>query len=339
MACGCPKSITVALLIVSANLNADPLFDSDDAIELDLTGPFSEISRDTDERPELPFVLRAEGVEHEVKVRVRGKSRLELCKFPPLRINFKKSKTGDTVFSGQNKLKMVVPCRFSTRSLKDVLKEYAIYRMFELVTDASYRVRLLSVAFIEPGSRSLDGSERHYAFFLESRDRLADRLGGVEALHPEVALAWFDQRQLALMFVFQYMVGNVDWSLVRPYEDPACCHNGTLVETGEKLFYVPYDFDLSEFVDVPYAGSEQSLPGGGRGGSRRYLGFCIDSDYVRDAIRTIREHEEEILGVIAELPLLSEKDKNSRTRYLSRFFKSAADEERMLRNFEKRCKS
>jgi hypothetical protein len=328
--------ITVCLvaLLVLSSLRAAPLFDDEAVIDAVLAGPLRQLMDEPDRRDQLPFTFRVDGTEHDIKVRLRGKSRLRVCKFLPVRLNFRKSEVDDTLFAGQDKLKLVVPCHTRERAENNLLEEYAVYRMFNLLTPASYRVRLMRTTFEDTASD--DRAETVHTFLLEPEKQLAARLGGERSDRTEVALGWLDEQHMALVYVFQYLVGNVDWSLVLPEGDDRCCHNGTLVETGADLLYVPYDFDLSGFVDAPYAFPPPEL----RLKSvtqRRYRGFCTDRDYLRQALRAIVAKRPEMVEVIRSLPVLSDKDKSRRVAYLDQFFRTAADEDRLLDRFERRC--
>ena len=326
--------VTLAILLALPPLSAAPLFEDSGVIEATLEGPLAELMRDAESREQLPFVVRAGGTEHAIKVRLRGKSRLRVCNFMPMRLNFKKGEVGGTVFAEQDKLKLVVPCHTSERAEKNLIEEYAVYRLFNLLTPASYRVRLLRLTFTDTSRE--DDSTRLHAFLLEPGQRLAERLGGQESERSGVAVSWLEPQQMALVYVFQYLIGNVDWSLVRPLEEAACCHNGALVEIGSKLLYVPYDFDLSGFVDAPYAFPPPEL----RLRSvtqRRYRGFCTDRKYLEQALDTIVSKRAEIDAVIQSLPVLSEKDKARRMDYLDEFFRGAEDRDRLLQRFERRC--
>ena len=324
----------LAALLATPSLAAAPLFEDSSVIDADLEGPLGDLADSPDSRDQLPFTLRADGDEHAIKVRLRGKSRLRVCDFLPLRLNFRKSEIDGTLFTGQDKLKLVVPCRSSQRAEADLVEEYAVYRMFNLLTPASYRVRLLHTTFTDT---SRDGEQtRVHTFLLEPEDQLTARLGGKESQKVEVALSWLDPEQMALVYVFQYLIGNLDWSLVTADGETVCCHTGTLVETGEELLYVPYDFDLSGFVDAPYA----FPPPGMRLRSvtqRRYRGFCTDRQYLALALETIVAKRPEIIALIQSLPVLSDKDKQRRINYLDQFFGAAENEDRLLDRFGKRC--
>lgn len=139
------KLFPVVILTIASHAGASPLFDDDAAIDVELTGPVSTLIRKKKDRIEQPFLLRANGVEHEIRVRVRGKSRLRVCDFPPLRLNFSGQETSGTVFAGQEELKLVTHCRNRATAQTDALQEYSAYRIFNLLSDVSYKVRLLRI--------------------------------------------------------------------------------------------------------------------------------------------------------------------------------------------------
>jgi hypothetical protein len=327
-------AIALAVLIPLPPLHAAPLFQDHEVVDAVLEGPIGVLLEDADSHDQLPFAFRADGTEHTVKVRLRGKSRLRVCDFLPLRLNFRKGDVAGTLLEGQDKLKLVVPCHTSERAEKDLIEEYAVYRMLNLLTPASYRVRLLRMTFRDTAS---DGEEASlHAFLLESERELVERLGGEKAQLAEVALSWFDPGQMALVYVFQYLVSNVDWSLVREDGEKDCCHNGTLIRSAADLYYVPYDFDLSGFVNAPYAFPPPEL----RLRSvtqRRYRGFCTDREHLQQALRTIMAERPEFVTLIRSLPVLSDKDKERRIGYLEPFFRAADDENRLLDRFERSC--
>jgi hypothetical protein len=323
-------------LAISPPTRATPLFDDDAVLSVEVVGPFGTLAQNTEQRDELPFILRSGDVEHEIKVRVRGKSRLHLCNFPPLQLNFRKDRTEGSVFAGQDKLKLVTPCHLSDRAEIDLLEEYAAYRIFNLLSDASFRVRLMHMRFVDSESRLPKVPAEYYAFVIEPSGHLAERVRGIESDLAEVALSWLDTEQLAIVFVFQFLIANTDWSLVRPLEEQACCHNGDLFDTDDKTLYVPYDFDLSGLVNAPYARRNPELRV--RNVTfRRYRGFCIDPVPLRNAIRTVRSRQETVLDIISGLPVLTEDEKRKRAEYLMQFFDETENEDRLMRRFEKRC--
>lgn len=315
---------------------ASSLFEDDTLLEISLKGPMGTLVADKEKRIEMPFTLEVGDLEFGLMVRSRGKSRMSACDFPPLRLNFEGADTEGTPFEGQQKLKLVDRCRKGDRSEQDVLEEYAAYRIFGLLSDVGYRVRLVRITLQDTDERFVRTDSHGYGFLIEPREQLASRVGGTVSDVPAVALKWMDEDQAALVYVFQYLVANTDWSFVAPDNEERCCHNIDLLDIDSKLFPVPYDFDLTGLVNASYAFPDSSLPIK-RVTRRLYRGFCTDAETLREAIETVNSKREEILDVIRNLPIEPDKAKADRVDYLQRFFEEAGDEDRIISKFEKGC--
>jgi len=318
---------------------ARPLFSSDHVLELELAGPLEATLADREARDYRPFTLRLtaeDGTSIPLQVRVRGKSRAAICELAPLRLDFDSDATAGTPFAGQNKLKLVLPCHDSDRAERDVLEEYAAYRIFGLLSDTAYRVRLLRLHLIDTeagGGKTL--LDRH-AFLLESNEELTSRTGLPKAGLPAVRRGELEPDQAATVFIFQYLIGNTDWSLVAPENETDCCHNIRLLGREAPIYAVPFDFDLSGLVSARYAKPDPSL--NLRSVSQRlYRGYCIDSAALGLALDRIVASREAVLAVPQSLSMLSDRQVRSRVRYLEDFFEQAADRDRLLRRFEKLC--
>jgi hypothetical protein len=145
-----------------------------------------------------------------------------------------------------------------------------------------------------------------------------------------------DTGQAAAVFVFQYLIGNTDWSLVTAEADNTCCHNVDLFEIGARLFPVPYDFDLTGLVNAPYARPDPSI-GTRTVTQRRYRGYCLESGAVTDAINAISGREDDILGVLPQVPGIAEKNIQAGNKYLAGFFKRAENASKLGKSFERKC--
>ena len=323
-------------IAVAAQATASPLFDDNAVIDVELIGPIGSLVADKKDDTELPFVLIADGVEHHIKIRVRGNSRLRVCEFPPLRFNFSGSDTERSVFAGQDKLKLVTHCRNRAVAQTDALEEYAAYRIFNLISDVSYRTRLLRIRYMDTDERRKDKRLEYYGFLIESQTELAERVGGQTANVTGVSLRSLDKDQAALVYVFQYLIGNTDWSMVKTGGDDTCCHNGDILDIGSKHFYLPYDFDLAGLVNAKYAYPDPSLRIR-KVTQRLYRGFCTERATMQKALGIVKSREIGILNLLHEIPGLPDGDIATGVAYLNQFFARAKEEEKLLQSFARRC--
>ena len=328
--------LILILLTTASQTYASVLFDEDSIIDVQLKGPLSTVIRNKKRADELPFVLTADGVDHNVKVRLRGKSRLEACKFPPLRINFKKSQTKESVFAGQDKLKLVTHCGTSKSSQSNLLQEYLAYKIFNQLSKFSFQVRLLRISYIDTNRGDKATPLVHYAFLIEPANELIKRTAVKPVEVKGVKLSTLNKEHMAKVYVYQYLIGNTDWSLATALKEEFCCHNGKLLDTDAKRVYVPYDFDLSGLVNAKYAYPDSSLRIK-RVTQRLYRGFCMSPDILKTALQQVKEQEVIILDLHNNLKSISPKEMAASERFLNKFFLEASDEAKILRNFERRC--
>lgn len=313
-----------------------PLFEDDAPVEVVISGPFRSLFASAQQPGNLPFSLTAGGSTQPVDVRVRGHSRLRVCEFPPLRLSFPVGGDASSVFAGQRWLKLVTHCRNYERGEQDLLEEYAAYRVLNVLTDLSYRVRLLHIRYQDTAGALAPGAAVRYGFVLEPGEEFAARTGAVPVARAGFPRERHDREQAALMYVFQFLVANTDWSLVKADYDEACCHNADLFKLDSGLIFVPYDFDLTGLVNAKYAFPDSTLRID-RVTQRLYRGLCTDRDHLRRALDTVKSKREEILAIFRDLPGLEPRNAERAARFLDGFFEAAADEERLLQSFERRC--
>ena len=129
------------------------LFDAPEALPLTLTADFNALSKDRGESKQvhagvLTSVRPAgDSVALDVRLRTRGHFRLQrrTCDFPPLKVSFDKQQVKHTAFAGQGGLKLVVHCQDRDSYEQNLLQEYLLYRVFNLITEKSFRARLAHV--------------------------------------------------------------------------------------------------------------------------------------------------------------------------------------------------
>ena len=313
------------LIFLLCNLAAadERLFAGHELLDVELRGPLRAAVRDDRKRRERPFTISVDGGRPvPVDVRVRGKSRVQECRFPPLRLDFASEDTAGSVFEGLDKVKLVTHCRDREHYERNVLDEYAAYRIFNLLTERSHRVRLLRVRYVDT-ERPEEPPLVRLSFVLEPVEQVAARLGA-EIIETEyVVKSRLEPQQTALVNAFHYLIGNVDWSLVAAEDETTCCHNGSLLLLDGKHVIIPYDFDLSGLVDARYAKPHPSVPI--RDVTQRvYRGYCMDGLPLDAALATITGSRQAILDLVRGLPEADAEGTAKRVAYLEEFFAEAA---------------
>jgi hypothetical protein len=326
------------LVLCTGHAAATPLFDDDAVVDVTLTGPFGALfaSVGGPERVELPFSLESGGSTQAVEVRLRGHSRLRVCAFPPLRLEFHGDIEPGSPFAGQDKLKLVTHCRNYDRGEQDLLEEYAAYRVLNVVTDLSYRVRLLRMHYRDTDGALPREAESRFGFVLEPREAFAARTGMAAVDLDGFPRYRHDPRQAAVIYVAQYLLANTDWQLLRADYEDECCHNLDLFERDAQVVFVPYDFDLTGLVNARYAYPDPRLRIR-QVRQRLYRGLCTEREYLQAALELIESRKEQILDVVRNVPGLEPRNVERAVDFLGDFFEDAEDGDRLLRSFEKRC--
>lgn len=311
-----------------------PLFTADAPLDLRLTADFDAIAKERGEtKHDHPGVLAWVGpagdtVSLDVKLRTRGHFRLRICEYPPLRVDFPRKRAGATVFAGQNTLKLTVQCRGGERYANYVLEEYLLYRAYNLLTELSFRVRLARVTYVD--ARGKDDPETRFAFFLEDDDDMARRNGGLVFKQGGVYAQSTDFDQVGLLGVFQYMIGNTDWSI------PGL-HNIVLVQDSSRaVFPVPYDFDWSGVISTPYARPDSRL-GISSVRERLFRVACRTPEDLAPAFALLRSRQDTIYGLYRAQAGLDPKRVKQALEYYDQFYRTIADARRARNAVELRC--
>ena len=319
-----------ALLALSLPVNsllaaqAAPLFASNELLEITLAGTFRTIDRSRDKEAEYERGLMSwleNGQENalEVKYEVRGNFRLQsdICNYSQLWVDMDKDDVAGTVFAEQNSLKLVVQCKNAASYERYIVKEHQVYQLYNLISDLSYRSRLLRVTYED----TEQGNERtQLGVFIEHKDGVAERNEMVNVDLNRIELAELDQLQGTIVSLFMFMVGNTDFSLISAPEDE-CCHNAKLFQVeGENRYYpAPYDFDSTGYVNASYAQTNDSL----RLRSvrqRLYRGFCVPENIMNEALSQYRAKEAQLLAIAADTTYVNERTAETSVEYLEDFF-------------------
>lgn len=271
-------------------------------------------------------------IKKDVRIKARGNFRKGYCSFAPFWLNIRKSGVKNPHLQGVKRLKIVTHCSGAKSSQPYLMKEYLVYRMYALISPASFRTRLIRIRYIDSGRKERE--TEGYAFMIEAESMLAERLGGTVIKNDRLGMVHTRREDMMRMANFQYMVANSDYSV-------AGRHNVKLLGLGhfgkEGYTPVPYDFDYSGFVDAHYA-----VPGENLGIStvrdRYYLGPCGEPEDYRAAIDELMDRKQEILDLVREFAYLTEGEKKKALRYLESYFSNAAQAGFLEREYSRTCR-
>ena len=310
------------------------LFESDEILSFSLKGDIRGLLNDRGETPTYhPITLSYKNKDSsEVNIPVRMKTRGHFrklkanCKYPPLLINFPKDVDRlSSIFSGQEKLKLVMPCAGEDY----IIREWLVYKIYNLITPMSFRVRLVRIDLED--AKSKKQAEPFYGFLIEDEKHMAARNKAIaveQKLRPEQT----KQDVFLTMAVFQYLVGNTDWSV-------QYLQNIKLLQTDSfpQLITVPYDFDHSGIVNAPYAQpAEELLMKSVQ--ERRYRGYCMtDMKVFEKPIALYNGLKNDIYSLFTNCSLLDAKYIKSITKYLDEFYATINDPKSWQKDFAYPC--
>ena len=337
-------ALILVVLVPAAYGNAPtPLFSSGETVKAVLTAPIGQAYKQKKQEQRLylegswSYKEGDETIRRPVKIRTRGHYRRANCTHPPLRLNFRKKEMAGTLFDGQDKLKMVNPCKNGDKYQQLVYVEYLIYKLYELYSDHHFRVRMVDV-----GYNDSDKSRKPWQttnFLIQDDKDMATSSGMVEVKTEATKRQEMNLAETALVEVFQFMIGNVDYSTLRAREGN-CCHNVRLIspENGEGgIIPVPYDFDSAGILDAPYATLPQQVPIK-KITQRYFYGWCKEERRFRDAIDRIQSKRAEALALIQDAPYLEDYYRKKTFKYLEKSYEMLDDEKYVERRIIGQCR-
>ena len=330
-----PDSATIARRREQAEALA--LFQSSVPLAFTLAANFDAVNadRDTNSTKTYPASLTVAGENGEalaipVTLRTRGHLRLDVrtCAFPPLSIGFPKNETQGTLFDGQAELDLITHCQDDDDYDQYVLKEYLAYRLYNLVTPRSLRVRLAQATYVD--SRKGRKVASRYAVFIENKDDLAHRLEGRALAFPHTVFNNYDGDALTLAMVFEYMIGNTDYSIWG-------LHNVRQVQTRFRPLYpIIWDFDGSGLVSAPYVAPDARL-GIPSARVRVYRGPCRTLEAFEPTFAAFRAKEAESMALVNSLPGLRPYYREQAAQFLTEFYRMLRSKEDLKKAFVDRC--
>ena len=264
-------------------------------------------------------------VNDHITLEVRGHFRRSYCYLPPLKVIFKNDSTA--AFYQLKSLKLVSPCMATRPDDQNLLKEYVIYKIYNLITDKSFRVRLLNLNYQDSSGKKKTITQ--HAFLIEDVKQTAKRNECVDWTDHRTPTEKTNRKQMTIVNIFEYMIGNTDWSVTGS-------HNIKLVhsksDSVSRPFVVPYDFDFSGLVGTNYSAPDERL-GIANVKERLYRGFPRTIEEVNEALEIFKKQKENIYATINNFSLLTNNSKKEMTLYLDDFFETISSKNQVKNVF------
>ena len=334
------------------------LFDKEDIIEVSITAPWRELVRDDDYQGSYPATMEftdelgnAESLD--LTVERRGITRQRVCKIPPVRLRFDRKNVKGTTFRGQESLKLVTHCKSSASYEQYYILEFLAYRIYNLLTDFSFRVRPLTATYLQAGSEDEEKSGFSFikkktsegpvfAFLIEEDKDVANR-HDLKHLHiPKISPQQLDSEVAALYALFQFLISNIDWAATMGPDPEECCHNTKLIgpeptTPEDTLYAIPYDFDSSGLVDSEYAFPPEGVPI--RSVTQRlYRGYCAHNPSLENARQRMLANEQAIYKLFREEERLDPNRRNKALRFLEEGFSIFRDDKAFRTEIMDECR-
>ena len=304
-------------IFVASTCLGQSLFEDETPLILTLEADIEALQADRGGTPSYhPATLRYNDGEQEIslgiRIRARGRFRRDpyVCTFPPLHYKFPKDTLLPAPFETQKKIKVVTHCRED----EFIYREYYLYKVFNMLTEQSFRVRLARITYVDTKGKVPD--ETRPAFFIEAEKAMAKR-NGAKPVDEDITLrpGEVDSTALTLMHVFNYMIANRDFGV-------AVRQNLKIITNGSGLpVTVPYDFDWAGIVDASYThtpGMKKSV----YYSRRRFKPLCRDELEFQATFDKFRAIKDDIFEMYKTSPYLSEEKVKETLKYYKNFYRN-----------------
>ena len=161
---------------------------------------------------------------------------------------------------------------------------------------------------------------------------MATRLNARCAKPKRLRSKYIYAEQLDKMNLFQYMIGNTDWSAIGS-------HNVRLIKCKDYPLPLPiaYDFDYAGLVNAPYAVHGEGIDLE-HITERLYLGMCREAGELEKQIPLFQEKKATFYQIIKDFPYLDKKEKKEMIAYLDDFYKVLNNPKSFSRNITGHCR-
>lgn len=250
----------------------------------------------------------------DIKLKQRGRYRRKVCGFPPLKLDFDKDQLEDRQLADFDKFKLITHCiDDKVIGNENVIKEHLVYELYNLISPYSYRTVLAKVTYQD--SKEKRRKIVRNAVLLEPTSELEYRINGKELegfVNPAVEETnAVVENQVSL---FQYMIGNEDWSIPMMRNLKAFRS-----KEDDQFILVPYDFDFSGIINTTYAVPNSEL-GLVSVEERAFMGNPTSPEVFEANKNLFIAKKEALLNRIAEQKKFTSSQRYYMKRYIESFY-------------------
>lgn len=310
--------------------NDDPIFFT---LKFDIKTFRKTRSKEEYQPVELTYQLNdSTSFTHHVKLRSRGDFRKKYCSLPPFWLNIKGAELGFTDLDDVVKMKVVTHCKKAAIYSDYILKEYLAYKLYNIISPYSYRVRLVKIQYIDTGRDNK--IMENWGFIMEPEELMEKRLDARFIENDKLAMATVNKDIMDRLAFFQYMIGNCDYSVTGRHNLKIITLNGS-GPIGN--IPIPYDFDYTGFVNTSYA-----IPGDNLGinsvTERYFLGPCRGDHIYELHIQAMNDSKREFLHLLQRFEYLTLKQKIETLNYIESYYTEASSKWFIARNLKGTCR-
>jgi len=314
----------------------DDFFDREEPLHLTLKFDLKTLQRTREEEPYLDAKLYCNindtcKIPYEVEIRTRGIFRKSYCYLPPFWMKIEKSSIESSALDGVKKMKIVTHCMRRDFYQDYLLKEYLAYKIYNIISPYSFRVRLMRITYIDTGrkQKALEG----WAFAIEPKEMLAERINGTYTDNEKLSMRHMNPAVMDRLAMFNYMIGNTDYSITG-------AHNVKIIRVNqhglESYIPVPYDFDFTGIVNTVYAKPADQVPVS-EVTQRYYTGLCRSEEEQRSVIAEFQGYSPEIHDLLQSFRYMDLDEKLEMLKFIEHFFDATSREQQLIREISISC--
>lgn len=315
----------------------EDLFGIDEPLNLTLKFDVKQFSRTRQKEEYQPaemtcYVNDSFHVTHEVRVKARGIFRLDWCSMPPIWVNIKHAGIAAEDLTGVNKLKLVTRCKPGTLFDTYVLREYLVYKIWNILSPYGFNVRLVRLTFVDTGRK--DKTDSNWGFLIEPEEMMAERNNCMPIKNDRLSVRTVNQEIMDKVALFCYMIGQSDYSVTGR-------HNLKILSKKEYsttgFIPVPYDFDYSGLVNTNYSTPDPTIDISSTR-ERYYLGSCRTPEEYEETVRWLASYRDEITDLIQNFQYMDEKERMKMIDYIDSYYEETESKNFIQRKIQATCR-